>query len=78
MQDTEATGTKDLTPKAFSESDIQDWALAAGMPEPISEMPSWLVDFAHIVVERCAAIGDRYDDGDMNGGEEIRAMFGLG
>jgi hypothetical protein len=78
MQDTEVSGMRDPTPKAFTESDIHDWALAAGMPEPIAEMPGWLVDFAHTVVEKCAAIGDRYDDGDRNGGEEIRAMFGLG
>lgn len=58
MQDTEATGTTDPTPKAFTESDIHDWALAAGMPEPIAEMPGWLADFAHVVVGKCAAVGE--------------------
>lgn len=78
MIDIEVSGPADPTPKANGQTDLREWALAASMPAANAEMPEWLIDFAAIFVGRCADIGERYNDHDMNCGKEIRAMFGLG
>jgi hypothetical protein len=55
--------------------DVQAWARNAGVPEPITAAHTALVE---AVAERCASLVDKYQMGDINAGEEIRAMFGLG
>lgn len=62
-------------PEAFGPADVQAWAKHAGVPEPITDAHMALVQ---AVADRCASLVDKYQAGDMNAGEEIRAMFGLG
>jgi hypothetical protein len=62
-------------PEAFGLSDVQAWATHAGISEPVTDAHIALVQ---AVADRCASLVDKYQVGDMNAGEEIRAMFGLG
>jgi len=60
---------------AIDRADVEAWAKHAGVPEPITDAHLALVQ---AVAEQCASLVDRYQIGDLNAGEEIRAMFGLG
>jgi hypothetical protein len=62
-------------PDAFGRADVEAWARHAGLPEPITNAHLALVQ---AVADRCASLVDKYQVGDLNAGEEIRAMFGLG
>jgi hypothetical protein len=64
-----------IQPDAFGLADVQAWANHAGVPGPITDAHMALVQ---AVAERCASLVDKYQMGDSNAGEEIRAMFGLG
>jgi hypothetical protein len=64
-----------IQPDSFGLADVQAWAKHAGVPEPITDEHMALVQ---AVAERCASLVDKYQMGDANAGEEIRAMFGLG
>jgi hypothetical protein len=69
----------DHAPCAYTDADLRQLALEAGVPNSTWSFPPELRAFAELLVERCASIGDRYTDaeGHGNAGEEIRAAFGL-
>lgn len=53
-------------------------AEAAGLIRPGDPIDQNMVDFAYRIVERCASIGDGYDDPaeDTSAGAHIRALLG--
>lgn len=53
-------------------------AAAAGLIRPRDPLDQNVVDFAHLVVERCASLVDRYQDPETDclAGEELRAVLG--
>jgi hypothetical protein len=71
----------DLAPNTTSQSydreDVERWAREAGLLREGMRINEAHITFALMVAARCAAAGDRYDSGESNAGEDIRAMFGL-
>jgi len=61
-------------PDAFGLTDVEAWAKHAGHAEPITEAH---VELVQAVAERCASLVDKFQVGETNAGEEIRAFFGL-
>lgn len=68
-----------LQPEVLTEQELSNFALIAGFSPMQGRLTPELREFALIVMEKCAGIGDKYTDGRNKGnaGDEIRAMFGI-
>lgn len=66
-----------MTSRSYDREDVERWAREAGLVREGVRINESHITFALIVAARCAAAGDRYESGESNAGEEIRALFGL-